>query len=60
MYFQIVNLSTVDTITLRHENASSTAANRIIGPGSTNLVIAIEGSAELWYDTTTARWRARP
>jgi len=40
-------------------DATSTAANRFLCPGNVNLVVAANGTAEIWYDVTTARWRAR-
>lgn len=43
------------TLTLKHESASSTAANRL---SLTADILLYAGSAiELWYDETTARWR---
>lgn len=45
------------TITLKHQSASSTAANRIIVPWAGDYAIPASGSATLVYDNTTARWR---
>jgi hypothetical protein len=53
----LVNIGSFD-LTLKHQSTSSTAANRIIVPWSADLVIAAGGSVFLWYDLTTARWRA--
>jgi len=53
----IVNADSADTLTLAHESASSTAANRISCPNGVNLVIPFGGSVTIIYDATTARWR---
>ena len=45
------------TLTLAHQNAGSSATNRIICPGETNLVIPAGGGVFLRYDNTTQRWR---
>jgi len=47
------------TVTLKHQNASSTTAgDRIITSDANDLVLlAGTGLCYLWYDTTTARWR---
>lgn len=42
---------------LAHQNASSSAANRVISPTGANLTVSANQSAALWYDATTARWR---
>lgn len=47
-------------ITLTNEDALSTAANRIVCPSATALVVPPGGAALLVYDSTTARWRAFP
>lgn len=47
-------------ITLSNEDALSTAANRILCPSSTSLVIVPGGAAKLLYDSTSSRWRAFP
>lgn len=47
-------------ITLLHDDGSTgTAANRFLCPGSTSVVIPANGSADLWYDSTSSRWRVR-
>lgn len=43
-------------LTLTHD-ATSTAANRFLCPGSVDLVIPANGARQLWYDTTSSRWR---
>lgn len=45
------------TVNLAHENASSTAANRITTPTAATVAIPSGGYALLVYDVTTARWR---
>lgn len=43
-------------LTLTHD-ATSTAANRFLCPGSTDLVIPANATRQLWYDATSSRWR---
>lgn len=46
-------------VTLKHQSASSDAANRIIVPWAGDYAIAASGgAATLVYDATTERWRA--
>lgn len=51
----IVNAS-ANTITINSEGAGSTAANRFL-LSTAAVVIAAEGTAQFWYDTTNSRWR---
>ena len=44
-------------ITLKHQDAGSVAANRLIIPGYADLIIAPDDVVDLFYDITTARWR---
>jgi hypothetical protein len=55
----LVNSSTTAgrTLTLNHQDASSTAANRFIGKNLANVVINPGACAILWYDATDSRWR---
>lgn len=46
------------TITLKHQDTGSTAANRIIGVNSADVDIAPQGSVVVYYDGTDSRWRA--
>lgn len=47
-----------NAITLKHQSASSTAANRIIVPGAVDYALAASGgTALLVYDATSSRWR---
>jgi hypothetical protein len=55
-FLTLINVS-ANTITLKHQNASSTAANRIIGLGGADFALAADVSALLYYDDSTARWR---
>jgi hypothetical protein len=57
-YKLIVNSGSF-ALTLKHQNAGSTAANRFINTGGTDLVLAASGgSAIVYYDPTDTRWRA--
>jgi hypothetical protein len=51
------NVDTTDTLTLEHESASSTAANRFYLPNAENLAVPPLSSAILEYDGTSLRWR---
>ena len=56
---QIVTLENLTTqnFTISHEDASSTAANRIYCPGATNLILyGINSSITLSYNSTLQRW----
>ena len=44
-------------ITLKHSDAASAAANRILCVGNADVVIAAGGSAVVYYDATDSRWR---
>lgn len=46
------------SVTLNHQNASSTAANRIISPDAGDLVVAAYERLLLIYDGVALRWRA--
>lgn len=52
----IHNRSTA-TITLKHENASATATNRLKLPTSADITIIPDGTAVLYYCTTDTRWK---
>lgn len=45
-------------ITLRHQDAASAAANRIISPWGGDVVISANESMLLIYDSTLSRWAA--
>lgn len=53
----LLNIGSTHNITLVHESASSTAANRFIAPNGGNYIVAPTGSATVFYDDTSARWR---
>lgn len=38
-------------------DATSTAANRFLCPGSANFTLNANDAVYIWYDTTSARWR---
>lgn len=50
------NISTSNSLSLRNENASSTAANRLTLGGG-NLSLRAGGTATFIYDSTSSRWR---
>lgn len=52
----LLNIS-ASIITLAHENASSTAANRFALPVAASFLIAAGATALLVYDSTSSRWR---
>ncbi len=53
----IVNVGS-HAITIKHQSASSTDANRVVVPWAGDCVLnASGGSAVLVYDSTTSRWR---
>jgi hypothetical protein len=53
----IVNIDTVDTLTIANESASSTAANRVACMYASPVVVPPGGSVVLHYDTASSRWR---
>jgi hypothetical protein len=44
------------SITLKHQDANSNDANRMISPGANDVVISANGSMLLMYDTAPSRW----
>lgn len=44
------------TVTLKHQNAGSAAANRIVGLGSADYALTAGGYAVLVYDVGASRW----
>ncbi len=52
----LVNVGSA-TITLKHQNTGSSAANRIIVPWAGDYILAADGAAVLVYDATASRWR---
>ena len=55
----IYNIATAaaNLLTLKHQDAASTAANRFIAPAGVDYVIPVGGCVALRYDGTTSRWR---
>lgn len=53
----VINLGPTGTLTLVYEDANSTAGNRILTASGTNSVLQVGGSARLWYDDISQRWR---
>lgn len=45
-----------NAITLTNQDVTSAAANRFSLPGAASLVLGVQSSVELWYDTTTGNW----
>lgn len=54
----LFNISTAYTIMLKHEDSSSSAANRIYNEGGGNHVIRPQTGAVIFYDPTSLRWRS--
>lgn len=52
----ITSIDTTDVLTIAHESTSSTAANRIWCPGSTDLVLPVRGGVTLRYEAGNSRW----
>jgi len=46
-----------NAIVLKHQNGSSVAANRIITRTGGDLSLAADDAVQLYYDSTTQRWR---
>lgn len=53
----IVNVGS-NNITLKHEDAASTAANRFLNSTGADIVLSANQAADVIYDATTQRWRA--
>lgn len=52
----VVNI-TANTLTLEHEDAASSAENRIISATGAAITLVQNDVAELYYDEVSARWR---
>ncbi len=50
------NISTAYTITLKHDNSNSAAANRFYLPNSSDVTVQPHGTAVLYYRQGTSRW----
>lgn len=44
-------------VTLKHENASAAAADRMTLPGSADVILQADQSATMFYVTSTSRWK---
>lgn len=53
---RLINVG-ANAIGLPDENGSSTDINRILTPSGAPATLNVGGTAELWYDGTSARWR---
>src|SRR5690606_2089530 len=53
---RIVNPGTA-SLTLAHEDSASAAANRLLSPTGSDIVLPQDGVAEIEYDHTAQRWR---
>ncbi len=53
----VMNVDTADALTIAHESASSTAANRFTLRGAANKILAAVSAAWFMYDATASRWR---
>lgn len=52
----IFNVGSGTNVVLKHATGSS-AANQILTPNGADLTISPSGSASLWYDGTSSKWR---
>jgi hypothetical protein len=52
----IINVGSSDLV-LKHESASSDAANRILAPSAADLTLGAGDAVSLYYDSTSSRWR---
>ena len=54
---RIFNISAADSLVLTHDDASSAAANRFFNTNNASVTVRPNGSACVWYDPTSTRWR---
>jgi len=52
-----IHNDTDSVVTIKHENAGSTAANRFYLPGTADAKLSVSQSLEFFYDTGDARWK---
>jgi hypothetical protein len=60
MTFDLINVAPVspgNTVRLMNEHSGSSAPNRIITGTGTNMPLAPNDTARLWYDSVSSRWR---
>ncbi len=55
----LVNVGAND-LTLKHQNAGSSAANRFFCQGAADIILNASLAADIFYDATSAFWRAFP
>jgi hypothetical protein len=55
----LVNVGSI-SIVLKHQSASSSAANRFLCTTGADVTLAADGWVEAVYDATTQRWRVKP
>ena len=55
-WFTLTNIGT-ETVLISHQDAGSSAANRIITTDGNNFILTENASVDIRYDATTARWR---
>jgi hypothetical protein len=53
----VINIA-ASTLTFKHQDANSAAANRFLCDTGADLAVATNQAVDLIYDGTTARWRA--
>lgn len=53
----LVNIGTTNNLVLKHQSGSSSATNRFLNGGGTDITLTPGSLAACWYDTTTTRWR---
>ena len=57
-FVRVYNVGASNTITIGHQNTSSTAANRVISVTGANIAVGPGEGVDLWYDVTSSRYRA--
>ncbi len=53
----VINIGATYNVVLSHQDAASSAANRIISPTGASLTLGPDEFAHLWHDDVTDRWR---
>lgn len=53
----LVNVGTTNNLVLKNQSGSSSATNRFLTAGGTDVTLTPGASAACWYDPTTTRWR---
>lgn len=55
-FYYLVNVSS-DSISLKNENAGSSAPNRFLTPGGADVVLGLNNPVHIAYDPDATRWR---